>query len=231
LTSNFELSFQKYQYNTSNDGQNLANLIRHALKIAINTLDFQFHNCEYDSDSFSNNQNNKLNSRLNLFEFEQITREKYSEISKNSVDLNNIYNQNNSNVLQNAGSSAMNLNNHNNLEIGLEEDSNLNMLDENDENLSISDKSSNKIINLSSPVKNAAGFKSSIRSKSRSSIKSSMIKPIQSNLNVGKKNIKSTGAGISSSKLMGDVDEKKRAKSARSKKGKKINFQIFQQFQ
>jgi hypothetical protein len=145
---------------------------------------------------------------LNLFEFEQITREKYSEISKNSIDLNNIHNQN-------AGS-TLNVNNYNNQDNGYEEDNNVNMLDENDENLSLSDKSSNKIFNLSSPVKSAAGFKSSIRSKSRSSIKSSMIKPVQSNTGLVKKSIKSTG-GISSSKLLGDFDDKKKTKS--NKKG------------
>jgi hypothetical protein len=192
-------------------------LIRHALKIAINTLDFQFHNCEYDGDLFSNNQNNKLNARMNLFEFEQLTREKYSEISKNSIDLNNILCQNNSDLLQNAGS-TLNVNNYNNQENGFEEDNNVNMLDENDENLSLSDKSSNKIINLSSPAKSNAGFKSSTRSKSRSSIRSTMIKPVQPNVGLVKKSIKSTG-GVSSSKLIGDLcDEKKKSKS--TKKGK-----------
>lgn len=148
---------------------------------------------------------------MNLFEFEQITREKYSEISKNSIDINNIHNQNN--FLQNAGS-TLNVNNYNNQENGYEEDNNVNMMDENDENLSLSDKSSNKIMNLSSPVKSAGGFKSSIRSKSRSSIKSSMIKPIQPNPGLVKKSIKSTG-GVSSSKLLGDFDDRKKTKSNR----------------
>ena len=54
----------KYQYNLPNDNQNIGNLIKHSIQIAINTLKFQFHRCEIlGSDPFKiNPENNK--SRL-----------------------------------------------------------------------------------------------------------------------------------------------------------------------